>query len=711
QNIVLPRLVLCVLPSGSALRTYHLGYSQVDWDTAQAYCSKNHAGMATVGTTEDAVEIVKIAKSTTSSVWLGMKTDADGNVFCLNGDSLTPWMMPSGTPNNAQCVFVKPEKATWELGGCMDARYPLCYTEDQSDPAAPTTAQTDTSSGGDDLRLVNGGSPCAGRVEGLHAGKWGTVCDDMWGLDDAGVVCKQLGCGTALSAHSNAHFGEGSGPIWLSWVNCSSSLYDLWECESGGWGVHGCRHSEDAGVICSGSVLRLADGGNPCAGRVEVYQNRQWKPVTDFNWYINNAAVVCNQLGCGPALAALRGSHFGRSSAYAWQNVFSCNGTESSLLDCRQHENQDNWYSYQQAGVMCTGSEDVRLVNGGTCSGRVEVFREGQWGTVCDEGWDLVDAGVVCQQLGCGSALEAPGSNYFGAGSGPVWLTGGSCSGGESALRDCGSGRWDKHSCASRESAGVNCTGSEDVRLVNGATCSGRLEVFHEGQWGTICNYNWQMRYASVACKQLGCGSAQSFSYAFGHGTGPIWLSYISCTGSETALRDCTINKWGEQGCYHSYDLGVICSDLQSSSPSTSAMSTILPPASTTEEPDAGDLRLVNGDSPCSGTVEVRHEGQWGTVCSDYWSIQDAAVVCKQLGCGTALSAPRWAHFGAGSGPVWLSWLNCSGSEPALWDCESDGWGVVHGCDHSADAGVICSGRGTHFGNTFHEVFLMTVFK
>lgn len=117
-----------MLPSGSALRTYHLGYSQVDWDTAQAYCSKNYTGMATVVTTEDAVEIVKIAKNTNSSVWLGMKTDADGNVFCLNGDSLTPWMMPSGTPNNAQCVFVKPEKATWELGGCMDAHYPLCYT-------------------------------------------------------------------------------------------------------------------------------------------------------------------------------------------------------------------------------------------------------------------------------------------------------------------------------------------------------------------------------------------------------------------------------------------------------------------------------------------------------------------------------------------------------------------------------------------------------
>ncbi|XP_041091371.1 deleted in malignant brain tumors 1 protein-like [Polyodon spathula] len=709
-----------------------MGDSQVDWDTSQEYCSQNHTGMATACTAKDAAEIVKIAKSTTSSVWLGMKTDADGHVFCLNGDGLIPWTMPRGTPNNTQCVFVKLEHATLELGGCTDARNPLCYTEDQSDSAAPTTAQINTSPGGDDLRLVNGGSPCAGRVELLHDGQWGTVCDDMWGLDDAGVVCKQLGCGTALSAHPNAHFGEGSGPIWLSWVNCSGSLSVLWECELGGWGVHGCTHNEDAGVICSGSILRLANGGNPCAGRVEVYYYGEWKTVTDYNWHINNAAVVCNQLGCGSALAALRGSHFGHSNTYAWQNLFYCNGSESSLLDCRQYYNKDNWYSYWEAGVMCAGSEDVRLVNGGNCSGRVEVLHEGQWGTVCNDGWNMVDAGVVCQQLGCGSALAAPGSNYFGAGSGPVWLTGGSCSGEESALRDCGSGKWGEHNCASREDAGVQCTGSEDVRLVNGGNCSGRVEVFHEGQWGTVCSSNLNIRDLSVVCKQLGCGFAQSITYAFEAGTGPIWLSYISCTGSETALRDCTIYKWGERYCSHESDVGVICTgpptttplttplttpsttplttplttsehpasskvmstaDLQSTSPSTSAMNTTLLPASTTEEPGADDLRLVNGDSPCSGTVEVRHEGQWGTVCSDYWSIQDAAVVCKQLGCETALSAPHWAHFGAGSGPVWLSWLNCSGSEPTLWDCESDGWGVVHGCDHSADAGVICSGN------------------
>lgn len=102
-------------------------------------------------------------------------------------------------------------------------------------------------------RLVNGSSLCSGRVEVLHDGEWGTVCDDNWSLMDAEVVCKEVGCGQALSALLEAAFGQGSGPIWLDEVTCAGTEATLALCRARSWGSHNCNHREDAGVECTGN--------------------------------------------------------------------------------------------------------------------------------------------------------------------------------------------------------------------------------------------------------------------------------------------------------------------------------------------------------------------------------------------------------------------------------------------------------------------------
>ena len=108
-----------------------------------------------------------------------------------------------------------------------------------------------TTPGEGQVRLVGGSGPHEGRVEVNHNGVWGTVCHHNWDLQDAMVVCHQLGYGTAVNALVRAAFGEGSGPIWYDNVRCNGHEANLTQCGHRGLGVHICRRLDDAGVICA----------------------------------------------------------------------------------------------------------------------------------------------------------------------------------------------------------------------------------------------------------------------------------------------------------------------------------------------------------------------------------------------------------------------------------------------------------------------------
>ncbi|XP_066574375.1 macrophage scavenger receptor types I and II isoform X2 [Amia ocellicauda] len=100
------------------------------------------------------------------------------------------------------------------------------------------------------------------------------------------------------------------------------------------------------------------------------------------------------------------------------------------------------------------------------------------------------------------------------------------------------------------------------VRLVNGLTPrQGRVEVYHEGQWGTICDDKWDITDGSVVCKMLGFQRADRvYTHAyFGRGIGNILLDEVSCTGKETSIFDCQSSAVGKSDCTHSEDAGVSC--------------------------------------------------------------------------------------------------------------------------------------------------------
>ena len=106
------------------------------------------------------------------------------------------------------------------------------------------------------------------------------------------------------------------------------------------------------------------------------------------------------------------------------------------------------------------------------------------------------------------------------------------------------------------------------IRLVNGNnTSEGRVEIYLQGQWGSICDDQWDIREATVVCKQLGFLDAISAvgSAEFGEGSGPIQLDYVNCVGNETALINCSTRSINEHHCVHSEDAGVRCNPENSS--------------------------------------------------------------------------------------------------------------------------------------------------
>ena len=82
-------------------------------------------------------------------------------------------------------------------------------------------------------------------------GGWGTICDDLWTIEDADVACRMLGFKSASAFTKRASFGEGTGIVWLDNVQCQGMESSLLLCSHLGLAVHNCEHNEDAGVVCS----------------------------------------------------------------------------------------------------------------------------------------------------------------------------------------------------------------------------------------------------------------------------------------------------------------------------------------------------------------------------------------------------------------------------------------------------------------------------
>ena len=400
--------------------------------------------------------------------------DASGNVSCSNS------------------VFGDPIYGVVKSCWCAPQAAVQC-----PNVATVTCANTPADEGA--VRLVNGPSISAGRVEIFHAGQWGTVCDDYWDVDDANAVCRQMGFTSGVPL-SRASFGEGSGPIWLDDVSCfANNTGNLSMCSNPGWGVNNCAHSEDAAVVCASltlSALTSSLSGTPTWTMPAPIPNPGYGGAP---CPLGQHRVEC---GSGTSSATSRCHEIATCSPDSTQNELRCCAdvlpspstgwvynhcqTPSSLWV----SSLSSWsnLNFTQAlqtcanagGRLCTAAEINNMCAQGSGAGFDDdlVWTSDGGTTVgfCASGFSAPAAAVVCQQLG----FTGGDPNYNLSSSG-IGLTSLQCVGTEQDVSQCSAGPV----AASCPLAGVIC--AQNLRLVNGNTPNeGRLEIFADGQWGTV---------------------------------------------------------------------------------------------------------------------------------------------------------------------------------------------------------------------------------
>ena len=405
------------------------------------------------------------------------------------------------------------------------------------------------------LRLRRGASSDRGVLEIFHGTQWGTVCGDGFDDVDAGVACRQLGYDLGTVTGTDERGPDPTGPIWLDQVACTGSETRLAHCPHRGWGNHGCFYWDDVIIRCFGAdAVPDRPGGvtvsgtsttslkvswtapvTPLALAVTDYDYRyrvvsdpvaSWTEITDTTLTATEATISSLTEGkryevqVRATNANGAGAWSGSASGSTWAKPEPPGGVMVSVV------------SATSLKLSWTAPDATPAVTDYDYRYRVVSDPEASWTEVTDT--TLTDTEVTITGLTTGSPYEAA----------------------VRATSDAGPSEWS-------ESASLTLPNWQegDLRLRGGSSGNrGRLEIFHDSQWGTVCDDNFGDVDAGVACRQLGHDSGVVTS-DFSAGTGTIWLDEVACTGSESRLADCAHAGWGGSNCTHVEDVSIRCWD------------------------------------------------------------------------------------------------------------------------------------------------------
>lgn len=509
-----------------------------------------------------------------------------------------------------------------------------------------------------ELVRLPGDNRCVGSVKVKSDRGWVPVCEDGFVPETESLVCRELGCGPP--EFSKKAFTKEGAPVVSKQFQCNGNESRLEGCSSSI--RNNCRPASE--ISCSdGYDTRLVAGETRCEDTLEGNKGGEWRPLIDMWGLINPKSFegLCRQLGCAEVTSVSTFSQ--KSHRLVWELPSSCGGF--SL--CK------SWNRKKSLRVMnVTCSEALRLVNGpNRCSGKLEVRSNESWFSVSASYFDHQAALVTCRTLDCGFPSEYFGrfSRHF-ASEEHNWNSTFNCEGTEKHLMDC-------------PSTTVNATevvqeiwDYGDAHLI----CTERpppphisayiplkddyldfSEVVEGHSFTIICEVSSQYKIQSIR------------------------LKYGVDTDATTELIDSPVDQQAVfmfPAAEKAHNGTFTCDYNYNFSPEIFSEPTSL--SLTVVEPDY--VRLMSTESRCAGTLELKNENEWRPVSHlQSWSLKEAAVLCRQMSCGSAVSTSK-ADISTSAWPVWRFFSDCDGSEPVLLNC-----GTVKHWFSSSTVQVVCS--------------------
>ncbi|KAI5091823.1 deleted in malignant brain tumors 1 protein-like [Silurus meridionalis] len=399
-------------------------------------------------------------------------------------------------------------------------------------------------------------------------------------------------------------------------------------------------------LVLTQGKLSIHQASTPCSWALNSTEKDQSLPIFTKQFLSSSADGICQALGCGHV------HQLNASTVHENASCLSgCIYSNNQLINCTEVHSTDCSILSE---VVCdapyvTPTNHPCIWNIMTLSSKSAVIltRESM----------LRLSNEICQNFNCGEAFAQ--NNTI-------------ASPNSSCLTDCvfhNSYLWNCSTVVRNDCLNISkvICGNHKVRLSGGShKCAGRVELWSAGQWGTVCDDEWDKQDADVVCAQLSCGYAISVSGQNGpysQGKGPILMDELNCTGQERSLWECPAVREGHD-CGHKEDAGVVCSEYKA-------------------------LRLTGGKDNCSGRVEIHRNGSWGTVCEDCWEEDESIMACAMLGCGkpekfTSFDPP----FSHTNGTRWF--YQCSEVYDTLWKCKEIDATKGSLCNSNA-AGLICN--------------------